>query len=274
MTVLETKRLPSLGDPVAKLGHARRHLDALDAACKAYIEDPDSFGSDAVPQEGGGFIFRSWQRKPPPLLIALICGDTVHNIRTALDYLIRQLGIADSQKVTDKSEFPFVQDAGEGEHRWLSAVGQKLSLLSEPHVAEIRNLQPFIDKSDDSPNVILDVLNWLERIDKHNLPVIVSAAATNAKVEASGVFRKIQVRPLGKPPIVIGEEPVGLYWMNAWGPSNKVDVNQLTGMTLRFGSAEGPNPVMLRRMSETVGAVIGRFAVDILAAAKRLQENG
>lgn len=44
----------------------------------------------------------------PPPEPALICGDVVHNLRTALDYLIFQLGIADNGTVSDESQFPML----------------------------------------------------------------------------------------------------------------------------------------------------------------------
>ena len=117
VTEAATDRSPSIDEPLAKLNHGRQHLDKLEAAVTTYIEDPASFSFEFIPHPNGELITRLRRVVDPPTHLALTYGDAIHNIRASLDYLVRQLGIADSHKVSDKSEFPVVLDAGMDEQK-------------------------------------------------------------------------------------------------------------------------------------------------------------
>ena len=76
--------------------------------------------------------------KLPPI-IAILIGETVYNLRAALDYLVYELAILDSGKAASRSQFPLEScEDGWNQHEknWLDGI-------SDGHKARIKDLQPF-----------------------------------------------------------------------------------------------------------------------------------
>jgi hypothetical protein len=262
MSELDTLRVASIDEPLAKLNHGRELLDQLEVAARAYIEDHASFAFESIAHPNGGIIARVRKVIDPPIALSLLCGDAVHNVRASLDYLVRQLGIADSHKVSDKSEFPVVLDPGADEQRWKSIAGRTLKLLSPRHVDEIRKLQPFVDLTANSVNVKLQNIDAFERIDKHSLPLLVVASVTSGRLTVTAGLRKVRLTPLVQTPVEFGSEPIDLYWLQGWGkPLRPIEVQSVAGMTVLFGPAKAPARA-LRDLADVVGGVIGSFALD------------
>jgi hypothetical protein len=70
----------------AKLGRARRHAQELDAALRSYSQlDPFELITEL---EGNDLVVRVRIRHEVPEELSLICGDLLHNARSALDLLI------------------------------------------------------------------------------------------------------------------------------------------------------------------------------------------
>lgn len=259
MARAKVNEAPSIAPALAKVRRAREHLVALEEAARAYVQDKESFEHSVV-QDGHVASVRIRLAKPPPDDLSLICGDAVHNLRTALDYLVWQLGIADSGEVSDKSEFPFVADPGEEDHDWKSVAGRALALLNDAHVDQIRRLQPFADHRDDNINTKLAMLDALDNRDKHRLLLVVTAAVTNAEVAATGRFRRFGITPITDGPVEVGYEPKG-------GPGGEIALRTLTSLGIAFGTSGGPTMKVLHDLADLVSGVIWSYASDLRPSA-------
>lgn len=75
---------------------------------------------------------------PIPPIINILIGETIYNLRAALDYLIYDLAILDSGQVIDGTQFP-IDDTVEG---FKGRRKNFLKGLSDKHIAAIERLQP------------------------------------------------------------------------------------------------------------------------------------
>jgi hypothetical protein len=103
---------------------------------------------------------------------AVIFGDAVHNLRSALDHLVWQLVLLDSQREgTEDNQFPI---ASEGGRYWsASRKGQslrdwRLNGVSETHKREIDRVQPY-RTNEPGKHETLEALRELSNHDKHRL---------------------------------------------------------------------------------------------------------
>ena len=199
---------------------------------------------------------------PPPASLALICGDAIHNLRTALDYLVRQLGIADAGKVRDRSEFPIVRD----ESYWASVAGRTLALLRADHIEAIHRLQPFVDTSDNSPNIMLSALDVLENLDKHRLALAVVAAAVKGDVTFHPGARRVEVSAAQRGPIALDGKSCCFAWRRPRSQASGL-ISRLSYRSLSpSGSMGGPTVRNLRDTADLVAGIVGSFAIDLSSA--------
>jgi hypothetical protein len=264
MASAKTNEKASIEPPLLKVARAREHIDDLEEASRQYVEDPSTFEvlGEPDPMDVHRMIGTIRLATQPPARLALICGDAVHNLRSALDYLVWQLGIADSGEVSDQSAFPFVPKANEG--NWESIAKVRLGLLNATHVEEIRRLQMYVDESDNSPNVMLGMVGAMDNRDKHRLPLVVATAVTRGRLELGAPVNQLEFQALNNGPVQVGSEPVALFRLKAWGP-NELPVKALVSLGIAFGHPQGPTPFNLRGAADVVSGVIGSFAADIAA---------
>src|SRR3954447_22792037 len=100
---------PFLG-PKLKLERAKRHVHELDVALSAYVaRNPCVLIGEGDPK-GGGWRVRVSVREPPPEEAAVIIGDIIHNLRSALDLLVNDLAALAGDH-SGRPRFPFWKDA-------------------------------------------------------------------------------------------------------------------------------------------------------------------
>lgn len=112
-----------LGPSEAKLARAREHAEALEAEAKGTARQQASHAvgfSPVDPQTGWCEITMIPLKIDNPRLSVLL-GDVVHNLRSALDYLIPPLVEASHAKLSTKHEFPIFLDR----HDYAARVGTK-----------------------------------------------------------------------------------------------------------------------------------------------------
>jgi len=143
---------PSLDPPLRKLARAEHHLRTLERAIQEFLdEDPYSVSLEfyvdrdltqplgsRLPMGGLAYLallFR--ERQPIPMWWAPLISDFLHNLRSALDHLVRQLVGPDSRPDV---VFPIFEDEDRFE-RWRELRG--LDGLDEYALAIIRAFQPF-----------------------------------------------------------------------------------------------------------------------------------
>src|SRR5579863_2879087 len=111
--------LSSLDDVRAKLRRAREHQDAGFGKLAEWADgDPYRVVGRAEEDE---FVLYLEERHPPPVDLALIYADFIHNLRASLDLLACSLVEANGQTVDERNGFPVVKRAED----WMAAVGSK-----------------------------------------------------------------------------------------------------------------------------------------------------
>ena len=116
-----------------------------------------------------------------PVEWSVIIGETLYNMRSALDHLIWQLVINNAQTPGRHNEFPIATD----DQHWQKNKDRMLKGVNQRHQAMIRDLQPFTGGTDLPFGVSnLKVLDCLSNTEKHRHVVV-------AVIASSGIERRI-----------------------------------------------------------------------------------
>lgn len=104
--------------PEHKLNRAKEHLRNLYAEINSAIEKKPYYSSSYFNSDGSLYIGEIKVAFEPPIeRWALIVGDVVHNLRSALDHIACRLVVANGGQITKQTAFPI----GETAHRYKSA---------------------------------------------------------------------------------------------------------------------------------------------------------
>ena len=203
-----------------KVERANRHFRELEACVKAFAESEFySISKDIDPCSGNPCARVSIN--PLPKEVPLMIGDTIHNLRSALDFvwteMVRQLGRTDANQ-----HFPFHEKRDDLERRVLQ--DEKVVVPAVPAVGKVlvNDIKPY-----KAGNISLWAMNVLDRADKHRL-LIASANITgfphialidknrnntfyqgkvlpSGIVHISGAFPGLEIEEIsyGKPSIVV-----------------------------------------------------------------------
>jgi hypothetical protein len=97
-----------ISDATAKIKRAEKHIRELDIERAAFLaSDPYAAVPEYyVKQDATIYFLDKWE--PIQDNLSLIAGDAIHNLRSALDYLIFQV-IAGPGKASDHSAFPILK---------------------------------------------------------------------------------------------------------------------------------------------------------------------
>jgi hypothetical protein len=148
----------------AKLERASQHLQTVRTEAAEYIVAGD-YGprvdfEKSIAERGGesGIACRAFLQPGPPLRLSVLCGDVVHNLRSALDHLANCLVVANEG--TPKE--------GPGGTQFPIASPEKASIadiegrgVSDNAMGLVRDVQPR------APSDPLAILNGLSNVDKH-----------------------------------------------------------------------------------------------------------
>lgn len=183
-------------DPWAKLWRANNHSAELYEAIEAFrAEGRETHRLEQVSRVRDGV---EWQvircaeiLEPLPIEWALIAGDAIHNMRSALDHLACALVIRNGNDPTNRTSFPiYPQRPSRG------AIEGKLEGMAVADAEQIRAMQPYLDPQSDR-SIMLLKLSRLDNDDKHKL-VAPTYALSSRDI-------RIRVEPVGMRP------PVGYY---------------------------------------------------------------
>jgi hypothetical protein len=165
---------PSLAGCWEKLARAEQQLDALDEELRDYVE---SKPYDVLPQadkKDGAFVFRFGRVPEPPLRFGVIVGEVVHDMRSSLDHLVRQLFRREKTIPPDNSQFPICEikaatsRRGDTRHAWSRDAPRFLRGLSAGMCALIQGFQPY-RRGNRARSDALFILNAMWNIDKHRI---------------------------------------------------------------------------------------------------------
>lgn len=154
-----------------KLERAREHLVSLDAEWQRWREgEPYSFVHEPDANTGE-YVVRVHISEQPPAKFALIVGDCIHNIRSALDNLVYELAVAylDIGPIPDGRArglaFPVFGDRAMKEWECRNKIG----CIDPRAQAVIKELQPY-KRGEDFASDPLWMIHQLSNVDKHRLP--------------------------------------------------------------------------------------------------------
>ncbi len=164
-------------DSKLKLTRARYHLESLAADMKEYAATAKII-YEPIQGDDENVIFKI--DPDASKLFALIIGDIVHNIRSALDILICDIGRMRSKTGCEKFYFPFDENKEKLLHKLQT--DKKLKRLDFDIVQAIEALKPYKING----NIDFMGLHELDKIDKHRLVL----------PTVQGVFGKIDYNQL------------------------------------------------------------------------------
>lgn len=156
----------------AKLHRADAHLADFGAAVGAFLA-ADPFVADRSVSGDGRAHVVTWIRTAPiPEAISLLAGDTVHNLRSALDHLavdLEQLSAALSgHRLTPEEErrpqFPVAKSQQDFDRQT-----SRFSHLDPSTIAVLKTFQPFVMTPSHPERSLLWQVSDLDNLDKHRM---------------------------------------------------------------------------------------------------------
>lgn len=137
------------------------------------LRDDEQLGQKLVGVEG---------RIIPPLRYAVVAGEIVHHLRSALDHVAFQLVVSNKGTPSTKTEFPVFVDSDE----YVSKHAAKVQGMSDRAKALIESLQPFKQGHTAALDHPLWIVHQLDVADKHRLLVVIARRTTLQHVISSG----------------------------------------------------------------------------------------
>jgi hypothetical protein len=255
-----------------KLWRAHEHFEVLQREVRTLKRElkPATFRTEKKPDTKDTFRTVVDEVNAPPLRLALIVGDIVHNLRSALDHLVFELAFLGlrGKKIPDRTAFP----GSLTRTNWNSSYVQGVMLegVMKKHRAALYRAQPCYRLTDNPTPATLrrrkrsapaDLQNlWNE--DKHRM--IQLAVAAPVEIRPSIRFRdcterghpRIHVGFLGRPleqgteVLTIPVTPTGPY------PNVYVDIEIACEVSLRNGF---PLRYLLAHIGDWVAHVVRYF---------------
>jgi len=176
---------PRLWGTYAKIGRAKKHLKDLNREVRFFLDaSPYRLVSDPDRQPGSGqeFLYRIHIERNPPPRLALIVGDIVHNLQSALDHLMWQLVLVAGGYPTAQTMFPVVWDkAKAADPKWYAwQFGRKVRGASATAIALVDRFQPC--HVPDPDHNLLTMLHRLDVRDKHQTLHVMGGASGPAGI--------------------------------------------------------------------------------------------
>lgn len=187
---MDSARQELTAPALLKIGRAKHHINDLNRRISAYLSSrPLRLVTLGEPESDRETHFIK-EEVPLPLDFALIIGDAVHNLRSALDVLMFSM-IGGKAKRPERVMFPFAKRAD----TLVSAMqNSEAQLAGEKVVAEIERLKPYPDG-----NKWLAALHALDIADKHKLIIPTTTTASMSAHELALML-----------PSIVGREGVNI----------------------------------------------------------------
>jgi hypothetical protein len=156
----------------AKLERAQESIISLEAEIQKHLKDsPPPKVVGAFKPDGLIYEFTAYGRPIVPLRFQVITGEVIHHLRSCLDHLIYTLVTHNGKEPSRQNQFPIFSKESDFKSR------SKSFLQGVPQGAseKITEMQPFNEQ--DPNDSILKIVSDLNNRDKHNLLIVVAAAA-------------------------------------------------------------------------------------------------
>ncbi len=156
------KRDHALAGIEAKIERADEHINILKKEIKTLI---DTFQIVSDPNDDATESILRIVGSEPPLRLAIITGEIVHQLRSSLDHLVWQLVIANKNTPTRQHQFPICDTRKDFES---ACERDNIKGISSSAKSIIESRQPY-SKSKDVNKNFLHVLREIDNSDKHRL---------------------------------------------------------------------------------------------------------
>jgi hypothetical protein len=138
---------PSLDDARVRVDRAKHHIASLEREIAAVLP-PNRRITAAV--AGGSFMGGGTQYVSAPPILSILIGETIYNLRAALDYLVHELFLLDTGEVHNSTKFLIVDSKKEWHSHLPSPTTTRKQLrkmwlhrLTAAHRAALKALQPY-----------------------------------------------------------------------------------------------------------------------------------
>ncbi len=184
-----------LSPSYAKVARARVHLESLKEEISRVLSERHTFSIRQTVdlQTGWCSLYLMNEDFTKELNLGIIVGDLVHNLRSALDYIITALAYASGTEVSKSHQFPIFTD----ESAYVHAVGASTVVNLKGYLKdivhglqEIWDLQPFHEKV--NPRLVnLSLVHEFSNADKHRIIASYAPLFVGGKVEITHSGRTI-----------------------------------------------------------------------------------
>lgn len=152
---------PSLDPCWSKVSQAQAHFDTVYTEIRSFLDTGPYGVVIQADTEPDSWVVRGEALQEPNPSWSVVIGDCVHNLRSALDYLVWQLALLETDTPGDRLEYPITFDPD-----YFAKKGRpKLAGLPEAAIDRIEALQPYPGRYDWGDWLL--ILHDLDRFDKH-----------------------------------------------------------------------------------------------------------
>jgi hypothetical protein len=123
----------ALGPAYARVIRAQHHIAELEREIAGLGQDTNLV---VAPTGTGTFLDTTGD---VPDILSILIGETIYNLRAALDYLIYELAYLDSGEIQERTQFPITHKST----AWKQALRGQLAGLAVRHQTAIEALQPL-----------------------------------------------------------------------------------------------------------------------------------
>jgi hypothetical protein len=216
-----------------KIFRSKQHLDALGLELGRYFKTNPGKIVRQAEGDPSQYIGKFELNTPLPRDILMIIGDATQNLRSSLDYLVRELVLAAKNQPSDREMFPICDSLKSFKHAIRR--GQLLGVPEEA-VALIESLQPY-HLGEHWEKHALWVLNQFANINKHRRVLITKPFATsNVSLETKVVNGELWAK--GDIPIFDEDTRIGPFAMHE-GREVKVNSQVIICVTINEGPVKG-----------------------------------
>jgi hypothetical protein len=174
-----------------KVERAQEHLVSLSAEVRAYLESkPYLVGIKRHP-ESRRLVYFVADIRPTPRRLSALLGDTIHNLRNALDHLAFQLvSVGTSKSPSSHVYFPIADDRA----KYIDQRRRQLKGATPAAIAAVDALSPYKGGNDE-----LWLLHKLNNVDKHR--VLITAGSTFRSVNIGAHLSREMQKHLSSSPM-------------------------------------------------------------------------
>lgn len=221
----------ALDGPRGKIERAKDHLADLQTEVAQFLGSNPYGVVDQYDPEMGQNVVRARVSAQPPPRIAAIVGDLAHNLRSAWDYLARQLVLANHGTPSSRTEFPIFWDP----KAYKADFRRKVRGMSKEAVRLIDGMQPHVFP--EPTRHPLYAIHHLDIRDKHHDWLVVGSAIRGMAIGKGGGTIHFELLVIGGPQITTPLEDGAELWRYKLGLGTDVDVKSEVAFTVAFDQA-------------------------------------